>query len=218
VAPETKETREVYFSLDIETDGQVPGLNSMRSIGMVAFTAEHIPIGEFHSNLRPWPGAKADVATMEWWLGTDEKRAMWQSINSRNLRDPEDAMYDCLSFIDVQIEKTGFRPVCVCSPTGFDYSFFRWYAYATQKQDSPFGHRCLDIRSYVMGLFGRPYLQSGNETLPPEILTELPITHDALDDARKQAHIFFNLLQFSKKLNQIGGGAACQQLSGSLTG
>lgn len=207
---------EVFFSLDIETDGQVPGLNSMRSIGMVAFTAEHIPLGEFHANLQPWPGAKPDIKTIEWWLETDEKLAMWTRINNDKVRDPEDAMFDCLAFIDMWVDKTGFRPVCVCSPAGFDYSFFRWYAIATQKQDSPFGHRCLDIRSYVMGMYGRPYLQSGNQTLPPEILTDLPITHDALDDARKQAHIFFNLLQENKR---IRGGVECQQqLIESLSG
>jgi hypothetical protein len=206
---------EVYFSIDIETDGQVPGLNSMRSLGLFAFTAEHIPIGEFKVNLAPFPGANPDPETMKWWAETEEKRAMWRDINTHNVRDPSEAMYEALGFIHVQKEKTGFRPVCVASPVGFDFSFFRWYAFATTGRDSPFGHRCLDVRTYVMALYGRRYMESSNRDLPPEIRTELPITHDSLADARTQGHIFFNLLQEQKRRR---GGGSCPQLSESLSG
>ncbi len=48
---------EIYVSTDIETDGPIPGPNSMLSFGSAAFTAEGRLLSTFEANLEALPGA-----------------------------------------------------------------------------------------------------------------------------------------------------------------
>ena len=59
--------KEIYISTDVETDGPIPGDNSMLSIGAAAFTADGKMIDTFYATLGTLPGAKGDVHTMQWW-------------------------------------------------------------------------------------------------------------------------------------------------------
>ena len=43
---------EIYISTDIETDGPIPGVNSMLSFASAAFLADKTLIGTFSANLR----------------------------------------------------------------------------------------------------------------------------------------------------------------------
>lgn len=196
--------REVYFSLDIETDGQIPIVNSMRQLGMKAFTEDRRMLDRFCVKLHPWPGAKTDPSTLNWWMETAEKRAMWGRITSGELHDPAEAMLENITWIRSVAAKYEGRAVCVASPAGFDFTFWRVYALATWPSlESPFGHRCIDLRSYTMGLYGRPYLESGKETLYPDWSPLFDNSHDALDDADKQGDLFFNLLADGRRLRQF---------------
>ena len=55
---------EIYVSTDIETDGPVPGLNSMLSFGSAAYLADKTMISTFSANLEFLPGASGDPMTM----------------------------------------------------------------------------------------------------------------------------------------------------------
>ncbi len=55
----------IYVSTDIETDGPVPGLNSMLSIGSAAFFADKTLIDTFTANLETLPEAKPNAETMQ---------------------------------------------------------------------------------------------------------------------------------------------------------
>ena len=69
--------RELYFSLDVEADGPIPGPNSMLSFAAVVFDPslgaalqgdwriEHLD--RFTVNLETLPGAEPDTTTMEFW-------------------------------------------------------------------------------------------------------------------------------------------------------
>ena len=58
---------ELYVSLDVEADGPCPGIFSMLSFGMAAFTIEKHLVGTFTRNLVTLPGAREDQRTMTWW-------------------------------------------------------------------------------------------------------------------------------------------------------
>lgn len=57
---------EIYIVVDIETDGPVPGLYSLRSVGAVAMTNVE-EIGQFYHKLLPIEGAVEYQYTMNWW-------------------------------------------------------------------------------------------------------------------------------------------------------
>ena len=58
---------EIYFSVDIETDGPIPGQNSMLSLGAVALDGHGNELSTYTVNFTELPGARPDPDTMEWW-------------------------------------------------------------------------------------------------------------------------------------------------------
>ena len=60
------------MSTDIESDGPVPGLNSMLSFGSAALLADKSCLGTFEINLDVLPEAAPDSATMAWWATKPE--------------------------------------------------------------------------------------------------------------------------------------------------
>lgn len=67
---------EIYVSTDIETDGPIPGPNSMLSFGSAAFLfegpAKWSVVSTFSANLHSLPGADQDPDTMAWWATQPE--------------------------------------------------------------------------------------------------------------------------------------------------
>jgi hypothetical protein len=189
-------TSELYFAMDIETDGQVPGLSSMLQLGICAFDATNPDLGRFRVNISPLPNAYPEWSTMAWWMETPEKQARFAAL-AIDAVDPELAIRSAVSWIDlVALEHESRKAIAVCSPVGFDFSFFRYYEMLLIGRDHPFGHRALDLRSFSMPLFGQGFMQSSSRDLPSHLLPKtLKHTHDALDDARELAEIGFHLLR-----------------------
>ena len=59
--------QEIYVSTDVETDGPIPGVNSMLSFGSAAYRADKTLVATFTANLDLLPGATPDPRTMDWW-------------------------------------------------------------------------------------------------------------------------------------------------------
>ena len=57
-------SEERYISVDVETDGPVPGMHSMLSIGAAAYNAWGQGVGKFSANLETLPDAITDDRTM----------------------------------------------------------------------------------------------------------------------------------------------------------
>src|SRR4051795_4826144 len=79
---------EIYVSTDVETDGPIPGPNSMLSFASAAFLADKTMIGTFSANLHLLPGAAGDPKTMAWWK---DNQPAWEA-SRKDLRDPAEAM------------------------------------------------------------------------------------------------------------------------------
>jgi 3' exoribonuclease, RNase T-like len=176
---------EIYVSVDVETDGPIPGPHSMLSIGCAAYLADKTLIGTFSANLETLPGAAGHPRTMAWW---DTQQPAWEA-HRKNCVPPEKAMTDLRDWV----RALPGTPVFVGFPVAFDFMFVQWYLMRFARA-APFGHSGIDMRTFAMMLTGAPWLQSTKDFLPKRWFDPLPHTHVALDDALEQGAMFCNML------------------------
>jgi hypothetical protein len=176
---------EIYLSTDVETDGPIPGVNSMLSFASAAFKPDKTLIGTFSANLETLDGAVADPKTAEWWKSQPDA---WAACRT-DLHRPEKAMAEYVNWI----RGLPGKPVFVAYPAGFDFLFVYWYLIRFTG-GSPFSHSALDIKSYAMALLRREYRESTKRNMPRHWFDDVPHTHVALDDAIGQGRLFCNML------------------------
>lgn len=182
---------EVYVSTDIETDGFLPGDNSMLSLGSAAFLADGRQVGTWSANFETLPGAHANPRTAQFWAA---QPAAWAACRE-NLRPPQQAMPEYAAWL----RALPGRPVFVGYPASFDFGFVGWYL-ARFAGDNPFGFSALDIKSFAMAVLGCEFRQTTKRHMPREWFDpDLPHTHVALDDALEQGALFLNLLRESRR-------------------
>jgi hypothetical protein len=181
---------EIYVSTDVETDGPIPGVYSMLSIGSAAYTAEKEYLGGFTVNLETLPGASQHPETMKWWEGQSEA---WAACRREPLA-PEDAMRKYLAWL----KALPGAPVFVAYPAAFDFMFVCWYLNRFAGEN-PFGWHALDIKTFAMALTGRDFLDTVKRNMPRNWFDDLPYTHKALDDAVSQGALFCNMLAEHKR-------------------
>lgn len=186
---------DVYFSVDIESDGPVPGSFSMLSFALVAVATFD---GERFVRFEP------DVPRRYWELQPISERYEPEALSINGLdrerlrREgalPAEAMREADRW--VRRVADGRRAVLVAYPAVFDWSFMHWY-FSSFLGASPFGHgTCIDIRSLYIGASGSTYAESSKSHLPPELLPQSAHTHNALDDAVEQGELFSNLFEWA---------------------
>lgn len=178
---------ECYISTDIETDGPIPGVNSMVSFGSAAFTVDKGLISTFSANLIQLPGAVMDPVTKtEFW---DKNPEAWAACR-KNPRDPAESMRAYVAWVD----KLPGKPVFVGYPATFDFLFVYWYLCRFGLK-SPFSFAALDIKSYAMAVLKTPFRETTKRTMPKRWFSESKHTHVALDDALEQGELFMNILR-----------------------
>jgi len=184
-------SREIYFSIDIETDGPIPGQNSMLSLGAAAFLPGNPePVATFSRNLALLEGATSNPGTMAWWETQPEA---WK-ICREHPEDPEFVMKDFRNWVDAVSEEHNAKPVCVAYPAGFDFMFVYWYLIRFAEK-SPFSFSCIDIKTYAMAVLKKGYRDSTKKGMPKRWIPEAPHTHKAVDDAIEQGKLFMNILR-----------------------
>jgi DNA polymerase III alpha subunit (gram-positive type) len=177
--------KELYLSTDVETDGPIPGINSMLSFASAAYLPDKTLISTFSANLETLPEASSDSKTMAWWKSQPEA---WEA-SRKDLRSPEETMKKYLSWI----RTLPGRPVFVAYPATFDFMFVYWYLIRFTGE-SPFSHSALDIKTYAMAMLKSNYRDSTKRNMPRKWFDNLPHTHLALDDAIEQGALFCNML------------------------
>jgi hypothetical protein len=192
--------REVYFSTDVETDGPIPGRNSMLSLAAVAILRDGTRLDAFTANLKPLDGAVRDPKTMaDFW---DKNPEAWAAAT----KDPEDPFLVMTKFKawigDVCHRVSNpqpFAPVFAAYPAGFDFMFVHWYFEFFLNGD-PFSHSALDMKTLAMGILQRPYRQSTKRNMPSAWFTGQPKhSHVALDDAEGQAMLLAAMFRASAR-------------------
>jgi DNA polymerase III alpha subunit (gram-positive type) len=182
---------EIYISTDVETDGPIPGPNSMLSFASAAFKADKTLVSTFSANLRTLPGAAGDPKTMEWWKTQPEA---WEA-SRKDAREPQEAMPAYVSWV----KSLPGKPVFVAYPAGFDFLFVYWYMIRFARE-SPFSHSALDMKTYAMALLKKEYRESVKRNMPKRWFDDVPHTHVALDDAIEQGRLFCNMLRENVKM------------------
>lgn len=190
--------REVYFSVDVETDGPIPGPHSMLSYGCAAFDEDARRIATFESNLLTLPGAAPDPDTMAWW-GKPENAEAWKACRE-NPEDPASSMTRFIEWVEsvpgVERGQHGGvkNAVFVAYPSGFDFTFMYWYMIRFAKR-SPFSFSSLDTKTFAMALLGQRFRETTKKSFPKRWGSKRPHTHKALDDAIEQGELFMNMLR-----------------------
>src|SRR5436309_2504944 len=110
---------EIYISTDVETDGPIPGPNSMLSFASAAYRADKTLVGTFAANLETLPGASGDPKTLAWWAQNPDA---WAAARA-DLQDPATALRRYVAWL----KGLPGRPVFVAYPAGFDFLFVYWY-------------------------------------------------------------------------------------------
>jgi len=183
----------VYFSVDVEASGPVPGLYNLVSIGAVPVTlsgGSHRPgTDRFYVELKPIGGAF-------------EKEAMAVHGISRKHLDEQGteasrAMRDLREFVETRRGPSQARAVFVGHNAAFDWSYISYY-FTLFKIPNPFGYKALDIKSLAMGRLRIGWFETSKENLevllPSVPRQDLKQAHRADYDALYQAHILCALL------------------------
>jgi hypothetical protein len=178
--------RDMYFSVDIETDGPLVGINSMLSLGSTALDDDGKEISTFSMNLKELDGAVQDEDTMRWWSGRPKALAAAR----KDPRSPKEVMHAFVVWVKGISEPRNSKPILLAYPTVFDYGFIRWYLIRFTGSDI-FDLNSIDLRSYAMGTSGKNYFDSKVDFINNHKKKEL--SHIALVDARDQASAFVDL-------------------------
>lgn len=190
-------SREMFVSVDIEADGQIPGVYSMLSLGAVVVGQQDDPDHGFYATVQPLPDADSDARALAV-SGLDRDDL------ARSGMSPKDAMHNLDLWLHAEGQRhfpadVRVRPVMVGFNAAFDWQFVNYYfrAFGGPEAINPFGINCLDIKSMAFGtLFLDRWTATTKSNLPRMILSNRPHTHNALDDAREQADMFAKLCRF----------------------
>lgn len=176
---------EIYVSVDVETDGPIPGPHSMLSLGSAAYLADKTLVSTFSANLETLPGATGHPVTIRWWK---TQPAAWEACR-RAPQPPELAMQQYVKWLK---ELPGV-PVFVAYPASFDFMFVYWYLIRFIG-DSPFSFAALDIKTYAMALLKTNFHDTVKRNMPKRWFDQSLVSHIALEDAKEQGALFCNML------------------------
>jgi DNA polymerase III alpha subunit (gram-positive type) len=198
---------EIFISIDVETDGAAPGVNSMLALGAAAFSAEGEELSTWYATLQPLPDAQQNADTMAWWQTQPEA---WAEVTSGQ-RLAETAIPQ----FGTWCETAPGKPVAVAWPAAFDFAFVNYYLHRFYGSN-PLGFACLDIRSYANGLaryrdyYGLP--EKAVRAMAGKVDKTGLREHVAVDDAIEQGRLFMALRNYAA---EIKGAAALTAQGGN---
>ena len=190
-------TQDRFISVDVEASGPVPGEFSMLSLGacVVGKTEE-----QFYVELKPITRRQDAEAMRVNQLDHDD-------LEQRGT-EPGEAMLAFESWIR-RATPGGYRPIFVAYPATFDWMFVAYYFHRFLERN-PFGVSGLDLTSIAAGavigalpgpaLSERPRVEGWTVAeLEDRLGADLPLTHNALEDAIAQSRVFEQLLRPRKE-------------------
>lgn len=186
---------EIYFSTDCETDGPIPGPNSMLSFGSAAFSPDGKLLSTFSANLNTLPGASPNPETAAWW----EKNKQAYEATRKDCQDPKQAMEKFVAWVNTISDKNRAKPVFVAYPAGFDFTWIYQYIVLFGLK-SPFSFSACDMKTVAMVVLGCGYREATKRNFPRSWFPkDAPHTHVGLDDAIEQGHIFCAMLRAARE-------------------
>lgn len=157
-----------YFMVDVESNGPIPGDYSMTSLGAVVVDGHYDKT--FTINIKPISEKY------------EEKRLRF--VDSEGAVDAREAM----TKFNEWVKKNSIgRPIFVSDNNGYDWMFVCWYCHHFLDKN-PFGFSSQNMQSIYRGM---------NKDMSVKIndIRKRELTHDALEDAKDNARIFYEMLQ-----------------------
>ncbi len=177
---------ETFISVDIEASGPIPGEYAMLSLGACVVGNPH---ENFYIELKPITRNFVAEAIAVAKLNLDE-------LEQHGV-EPATAMLEFEKWI-TRVTPPNHLPVFVAYPLAFDWMFVAYYFHRFLKRN-PFGISGIDIKSFYAGMTGKPFIQSSKHDMEPRFLADVPLTHNAREDAIVQAELFARLLKSSRE-------------------
>lgn len=190
---------DVYFSVDVEADGPIPGDYSMSSFGVVACAFKNgteitlldidQPDNTFYAELKPissnWVPEAAAVA------GFDRQELI------KSAQDPAEALKAFAAWVEATTQRIapGGRAIFVGWPLSYDWMWIYWYL-MKYNGSSPFGFSgAIDMKSWYSAKTGLT-MNKVNKRMVYKALKQTPRkhTHNALDDAKEQGELWQHLV------------------------
>ncbi len=178
----------MYFSVDVEADGPIPGPYSMLSIGSAAYDERGLDRAHFYRNIRPLDNATTHPKQDEFWEKFPKQLADTKI-------DPLPAL-TVMGEFKQHIEGVcgdEYRPVFVAYPAGFDFTFIYWY-FMNFLDECPFGFSAFDIKTAASLKLELPFTQAFKKNFRKEWKTPNHNNHNALYDAVQQGEIFCKMM------------------------
>jgi len=172
---------ELYFSIDVETSGPVPGEFSLLSIGACLVSQ---PTTSIYLELKPASTRHDPEALAVSGLSLDRLE--------QDGHTPPEAMQLFGEWIKSSCHP-GQKAVFVGLNAPFDWSFINYY-FQKYQGSNPFGFTAIDMKAYFMGAFGCSWKETKSTKMAGILKPNLAPTHNALDDARFQAELFALML------------------------
>jgi ribonuclease T len=166
---------ETFISVDIESDGPIPGDYSMLQIGASVIGTDE----KFEVKLAPISDRYDPEALAVSGLNRE--------ILTRKGQAPERAMRLFTSFVYGTCKDT--KPVYVGFNGMYDWMFTHWYFIHFLAHD-PFGHGGLEMKSYYMGKHRLPTWDATRSSQWPRSYGLDNPSHNAVDDALHQGWAF----------------------------
>lgn len=185
---------DVYFSVDVETDGPIPGRFSMLSFAIVyagAFDGKvFYEPPEYNHNFY----AELTPIFPEFEIEALQVNGLDRDLLFQTGQDPRAAMSSAATWIENIVGKA--EPVFVAYPLSFDWTWMYWYFVQFSSSGSPFGFsKCFDVKTAMALSLGRTVGSVGKDRIPNVLKSKSPHTHNALDDAISQAELFSNIFR-----------------------
>jgi ribonuclease T len=174
-------TLETFISVDIEASGPIPGEFSMLSVGACVVGATN---QSFYVEIKPITRNVEPEALAVAGFDLDDL--------ARRGVEPARAMAEFEEWLR-GVTPPGRTPVFVAYPLAFDWMFVAYYFHRFLRRN-PFGISGVDVRSFYIGMMGTPWTTSSKHDMEPQFTADLPLTHNAREDAIAQAELFARLL------------------------
>jgi len=196
---------QTYVSIDIETTGPTPGIHAMISLGAVAFNEQGEELSAFSVNLQVTDGMRWDSDTLAFW--NKQSDAAWLAV-TRNPEYPYIAVHSFEEWLRKLMDTYNTKLTFVCWPTIYDMPFVQYYwrkYYVLGEVDNPVKlYHVIDIKTMAMLALDCDYNAASKARMPrewfPPDFTEH--THVAVEDAREQGYMFFQIRQALRDMMQ----------------
>jgi len=182
-----------YFSVDVETDGPIPGPYSLLTFALVAigkydgqkFT--RVEPTSFTARLRPISEMFEPEALR---VNGLDREALFREGD-----EPAVAMTKAARWIKATAGE--YTPILVAYPLGFDWAWLYWYFVRYSASGVPFKHSGgFDIKTAFAVKSGLPLCEARKSTMPSDLRGVEAHKHEALADAVEQGEIFARLFSW----------------------